>query len=135
MAIFYVAATLPNGFRALAGTLLAALAGWTAIAAGFALSPDGWDSRLLHRGEGAFATYLVTVSPFIALLFWQPPAGLAAGRRSLLGAGLLIALVLVCARLSDNRIVWLAFAASLLLVAFAARPRASPRGRPAPSRC
>ena len=127
IAIFYVAATLRGGFRALAVTFLAALAGWSAIAAGLALSPDGWDSRLLHRGEGAFATYLVTVAPFIALLVWQPPAGLAGGRGSLLAAGLLIGLVLVSARLSDNRIVWIAFAVSLIVVAFAAPPRASRR--------
>lgn len=127
MAIFYVVAALPNGFRALAATLLVGLALWTALAIGFALTPQGWDARLLHRGEGAFATYLVTVSPFIALLFWRQPAGVGVARGSLLAAGVLIALVLVSARLSDNRIVWIAFAASLILVAFAARSHASPR--------
>ena len=126
MAIFYVAVTATrDGFATLAGTLLAGLAFWTALAIGFAMSTGGWDSRLFHRGEGAFATYLVTVSPFVALLLWQPPAGVGTGSRSLAVAVLLIALVLVSARLSDNRILWIAFAASVIIIAAAARPRVS----------
>jgi O-antigen ligase len=124
MAIFYVAATeTPNGFMALAGTLLVGLAFWTALAAGFAMSAAGWDSRLFHRGEGAFATYLVTVSPFVALLLWQAPVGVATTRRSLLAAALLVGLLLVSARMSDNRILWIAFAASLIIIASCAGPR------------
>lgn len=127
MTIFYVAVTTTrNGFAALAGTLLAGLAFWTALAVGFALSVAGWDSRLFHRGEGAFATYLVTVSPFVALLLWRPPAGLASGPRSLAAAVLLIALVLISARLSDNRILWIALAASVIIIAAGARPRIAP---------
>jgi O-antigen ligase len=122
MAIFYVAATTTQGgFGALAGTLLAGLAFWTALAVGFAMSAGGWDARPFHRGEGAFATYLVTVSPFVALLLWRPPAGLASGPRSLAVAILLIALVLISARLSDNRILWVAFAASVIVIAAGAR--------------
>lgn len=126
MAIFYVAATATrNGFGVLAGTLLAGLGFWTALAVGMTFAPEGWDARPFHRGEGAFATYLVTVSPFIALLLWHPPVGFAAGRRSLAVAALLIALALVAARMSDNRILWIAFAASVILIAACVRPRVS----------
>ena len=127
MTIFYVAvAAEPRGFTALAGTLLAGLAFWTALAIGFAMSSAGWDARLFHRGEGAFATYLVTVSPFLAFLLWPAPAGVATGSRSLVVAVLLITLVLVAARMSDNRILWIAFAASVIIIAASARSRVSP---------
>jgi hypothetical protein len=44
LAICYVAsATRPEGYRILAGALLGGLAFWTALAAGLALSPIGWD--------------------------------------------------------------------------------------------
>jgi O-antigen ligase len=117
MAIFYVAATQRRGFELLGAALLAGLAFWTAVAIGFALSPTGWDLRPFHRGEGAFATYVVTVAPFLALLLWPPPLGYASGARSLIVLAGSIALLLVAARMSENRIVWVAFAASLLIVA------------------
>ena len=121
MAIFYVAAALRGGFAMLSATALAGLAFWTALAVGFSLSATGWDLRPFHRGEGAFATYIVTVAPFMALLVWRPPLGHADGARSLLATLGLIALVLYAARMSDNRILWLAFAASLLIVAACTR--------------
>ena len=123
MAIFYVAATLRGGFAMLSGTILAGLAFWTALAAGLALSTMGWDLRPLHRGEGAFATYIVTVAPFVALLLWRPPLGHARDARSLIVTIGLIALVLYAARMSDNRILWIAFAASVLIVAACTRTR------------
>lgn len=126
MTIFYVAvAATPRAFAALTGALLCGLAFWVALAIGFAISGTGWDARLFHRGEGAFATYLVTVSPFLAFLLWQAPAGVATGPRSLAVAILLIVLVLVAARMSDNRILWVAFAASVIAIAAGARSRSS----------
>ena len=123
MAIFYVAATLRGGFAMLSGTLVAGLVFWTALAAGFVLSSTGWDLRPFHRGEGAFATYIVTVAPFLALLLWRPPLGHARGGLSLVVTIGLLALVLYAARMTDNRVLWLAFAASLLIVAACTRTR------------
>jgi O-antigen ligase len=123
MAIFYVAAALRGGFAMLSGTALAGLAFWTALAIGLSLSATGWDLKPFHRGEGAFATYLVTIAPFVALLLWRPPLGFATGVRSLLVTIGLIGLVLYAARMSDNRILWIAFAASLLIVAACTRTR------------
>ena len=125
MAIFYVAATSRDGFRVLSAALLAGLAFWTALAVGLALSASGWDLRPFHRGEGAFATYLVTVAPFLALLLWPPPVGHETGTRSLAMLIALSALVLLVARMSDNRILWMAFAASLLIIAGCTRARAA----------
>jgi O-antigen ligase len=131
-AVFYVATLAPDGgFDRLASTALGALAFWTALACGLALSANGFDATPLHRGEGAFATYLVTFAPFVLLLCWPAPAGFATGRRSYLVAALLFGLVVVTARLSENRIVWLALAASLVVVAIAVRSRGTGRQRTA----
>ena len=126
IAIFYIATTATReGFGVLAATLLAGLGFWTALAIGMSLAAEGWDARPYHRGEGAFATYLVTVSPFIALLLWPAPVGFATGRRSFAVAALLVALVVVAARMTDNRILWIAFAASVIVIATCVRPRVS----------
>jgi O-antigen ligase len=63
----------------------------------------------------------VTVAPFVALLLWKPPLGHATGARSLIVTIALIALVLWAGRMSDNRVLWLAFAASLTIVAACTR--------------
>jgi O-antigen ligase len=120
MAIFYVAASrVPVGFDRLAGTTLAALAFWTSLAAGIALSALGWDTNPFHRGDGAFATYLVTVAPFAWLLGWTPPVGVRRHPRAWIVLALLLVLLVVTARLSENRIVWIAFTAGVLIVVFA----------------
>jgi O-antigen ligase len=59
---------------------------------------------------GAFSTYCVLVAPFLITLLAPAPVGFGAGRLSMIvGAGLL-ALLLVTAKLSENRMVWIALA-------------------------
>ena len=129
IAVFYVATLAgSNGFDRLAATGLCALAFWTALASGMAMSAN-FDATPFHRGEGAFATYLVTFAPFVLLLCWPAPAGFATSRRSYLVAALLFGLVVVSARLSENRIVWLALAASLVVVAIGVRAHGKGRQR------
>jgi len=129
MALFYLAVVgAPRGFAVLAATWLAGFAVWTSLAAGMELSWAGWDARPLHRGEGAFATYLVTASPFLWLLAWRVPVGVRASGRDWFGAALLFALLIVTARLSENRIVWIAFAAQAIVLAmWSQRPARLPR--------
>ncbi|HVF63578.1 MAG TPA: O-antigen ligase family protein [Casimicrobiaceae bacterium] len=120
--IFYVAAsTSEAAFRALAATSIAALAFWVALAIGFAIAGGGLDLRPFHRGEGAFTTYLVTLSPFLALLCWRPPAGFATHPRTFGVAIFIGVLVVIAARLSSNRVVWLAFATAVIVIALAMR--------------
>jgi O-antigen ligase len=111
----------------LAAALLAGLAFWTMLALGLHWSPIGWDARLAHRGSGAFATYLATVAPFVMLLVWPPPGGMNTGPRFSLAALALCALVLIGARLSDARILWIALAAAVAITAFCSGRRASGR--------
>lgn len=113
LAIFYIAAATQRGFALLAPAALGTFAFWAALAVGLALSPMGWDARPFHRGDGAFATYLVTTAPLLLLLAWPAPVGLRAGTRSLLMAAFLLALLIAAIRLADSRIAWIALAASV----------------------
>lgn len=121
-------ATLSGAGRALLGTALGGLAFWAALAVGLALSPAGWNARLAHMGVVAYSTYLVTVAPLLLLLAWRPPSGWHDGPRTPAVALLLFALLLLTARMSDNRIVWLSLAVALLVLLVAWRPEV-PRRR------
>lgn len=125
----YVAVAGGHG-RTVAAAVLGALAFWPALAVGLALSPAGWNARLAHMGVVAYSTYLVTVAPLLMLVVWTPPVGLRDGRHAPAVALALFALVVATARMSDNRIVWLALAAGLVVLVTAWRP-ALPRGRTA----
>jgi O-antigen ligase len=133
-AVCYVAAaTRPEGFRVLAGTLVGSLAFWTAVAVGLELSPIRWDPRLVHWAPGVYTTWLVTVAPFVLLLVWPPPAGFHDGRRAVAIAALLFALTIATARLAEARAVWIAFFAMLAVgglcaLGAGARLRAVPLG-------
>ena len=132
LAICYVAsATRPEGYRILAGALLGGLAFWTALAAGLALSPIGWDPGHAHWAPGVYTTWLVTVAPLALLLLWPAPAGFGSGPRAVAVAVLVVALTIATARLADARIVWIALVASLAVgaacsIRAGARPRAAP---------
>ena len=111
MTIFYVAAHDREAWRTLIATVLASFALLAGLAGALAALPGGWNPARWHAGVGAFSTYLVLVAPLLLTLLAPAPAGFAGGRRSLLIAGVLLALLLVAARLSDNRMVWVALAA------------------------
>ena len=123
--MFYVAATQARGWQVMVAAVLAGVAFWPALALGLSLSSAGWNARLAHMGVVAYSTYLVTVAPMLLVLLWPAPIGFASGWRSVAVALLLFALVLVTARLSDNRIVWIALAASVVVLVAALRPALS----------
>ena len=129
-AIAFYVATLAGASRVLLAAMLAGLAFWPALAAGFALSPVGWNARLAHMGVAAYSTYLATVAPLLLLLAWPPPLGWNARWTAPAAGALVLALVVVTARLTDNRIVWLAFGAAVVVLAVAA-PRSGSRARAA----
>jgi O-antigen ligase len=117
---YLIAAKRIDGWRLVAGTLLAGMAFWPALVVGFELSPARWNPRLAHMGVVAYSTYLATVAPLLLLLLWRPPIGFGASRSAIAVAALLFGLVLATARLSDNRIVWLAFGASIVVASLCA---------------
>ena len=126
--IFYVAGTAAAGWRVLAGAALAGLAFWPALALGLYLSASGWNARLAHMGVVAYSTYLATFAPLLVLLVWPAPLGFGGHRRAGWVAALLLALLLVTARLSENRIVWIALAVAIAVLAASLRGRL-PRAR------
>jgi O-antigen ligase len=111
MVIFYIAARDREAWRALVAVALMSFALLAALAAAFAASRAGWDAARWHAGVSAFSTFLVLVAPLLITLLAPAPIGFGAGRQTLAIATALLALLLVAARLSDNRMVWIALAA------------------------
>src|SRR5207237_6610492 len=105
---FFVAARATNAWQTLAAAALASFALLAALAIGLATSIGGWDAGHWHVGVGAFSTYLVMVAPLLVMLVAPPPAGFAGRTPSLMLIVALLVLILATARLSDNRMVWVA---------------------------
>ena len=122
MAIFYVAARDARSVRALIGAALASFVCFALLALG-AEATTGWDPGRFHHGVGAWSTWLVLIAPFMFALIAPPPAGFGGGAR-LLGVGLaLLALLIVSARMTDNRVVWIALATVFATASLAAALR------------
>jgi O-antigen ligase len=110
MAAFYTVTRDAVAWRTLVGTALVSFATLTALAVGFAASYGGWDAGRWHVGVGAFSTWVVLVAPLLLTLLAPAPTGFGGGRSALALAVGLLALVLVAARMADNRMVWIALA-------------------------
>jgi O-antigen ligase len=119
--IFHVAVRTPAAFRVLLTTaigicaVLAVLAGVELLGAGAVDSERALVRS--HGGVGAYSTYLVLVIPLVPLLLLPPPSGF--GNRAAVGAIALaiLALLLFAARLTENRMVWIALAAAAVMAA------------------
>lgn len=110
MAAFYAAARDATAWRTLVGVTLGSFALLAALAVGVAPSFGAWDAGRWHIGVGAFSTFVVLVAPLLLTLLAPAPAGFGGGRYTVILAIVLLALVLVTARLADNRMVWIALA-------------------------
>ena len=110
MVAFYVAPHSPAAWRAVVGLALAAFAVYAGLALGAALTAAGWDPVRWHSGVGPYATHVVLVAPLLLTLLAPPPVGFGSGARNVAFAVALLALLLVSARLTDNRAVWIALA-------------------------
>lgn len=110
MFIFYVAARDAHALRVLIGAAFASVACFALLAIGMVVVTGQWVAGRWHHGVGAWSTWLVLIAPFMFALLAPPPAGFGRGIRSLLVGLLLLALMIVTARMTDNRIVWIALA-------------------------
>ncbi len=106
----YVAPTTPAAWRTLVGTALAAFAAYGALALGAALSASGWDPARWHSGVGPYATHVVLIAPLLLTLLAPAPLGFGSHARNVMLGIAMLALLLVSARLTDNRVVWIALA-------------------------
>lgn len=114
---FYVAARDLAAWRRLIVWLLASFALAATSALVLMASPWGWSPGRWHVGVGPYATYLVLVAPFLVLLVVPPPLGFARGRRSAALLAFLLVVLLITARETDNRMVWVALATVCVMCA------------------
>jgi O-antigen ligase len=122
--IFYVAVQRESGFRLMLSTAViaaVALAGLGTLeqwgAPGGPLDNDDFRPQ---GGVGAFSTYLVLVIPLLPLLLAPAPTGF--GPRPIIGLLALaaFAVLLMAARLTENRMFWVALAAGFVVAAILA---------------
>ena len=118
--IFYMAAYNARALRALTVTALASFAFFAVLALALDRTGGAWDASLYHHGVGPWSTWVVMVAPLLILLVGPRPVGQGLGKPWLLLAGLLLALMVITARMTDNRIVWVALAAVFGIGALAA---------------
>jgi O-antigen ligase len=123
VAAFFIATTDVVILRRYIATALASFAIMAALAIGYALTPAGWDPALKHNGVGPFSTYLVLVAPLLFALLAPPPFGLPRRGPALALCAVLLGLLVAAARLTDNRMVWIALAAVFATAAIASAAR------------
>jgi O-antigen ligase len=119
---FYVGMRDTRDFRAMLIALLCAFALLGVAAAVQALVTGSFDPTRWHHDVGAWSTHLVEIAP-LTLFVLAGFDGAGATRRRVLAFAALLVLLFVNARLTDNRIVWLAFAASFGVAALVAALR------------
>ncbi len=120
--IFYVAADSERRLRALTTTAVAVGAFLSALAIGLIVARGDPVLALepFHGGVGAFSTYLVLIVPLFPVLLAPAPAGYGVNRRTLALSAAILVVMLFAARMSDNRMIWAAFAVGLLVAALLA---------------
>jgi O-antigen ligase len=123
MFVFYVAGRDARSFRTLAAVALASFAVLAVLAIGTALVTGDWDAGRWHHGVGPWATWTVIVAPLLFALLAPPPAGFANGERSVAIGLVLVALLVITDRMTDNRIVWVALAGTFGAASLAAAIR------------
>jgi O-antigen ligase len=118
MFVFYVAARSGAAFRAVATTAVG-IAVLLSILAIHAVIVRGGDPEKmiahLHGGVGAFSTYLVLVVPLLPMLFARRPLGYGTGPVTVACVASSFILLIVAARTTENRMIWLAFAAGFIV--------------------
>jgi O-antigen ligase len=110
MVAFYVAPHSSRAWRGLIGVALGAFAVYAALAIGAAMTTAGWEPSRWHSGVGPYATHVVLIAPLLLTLLAAPPAGFGSRARTIAIGIAMLALLLVSARLTENRVVWIALA-------------------------
>ena len=123
MLVFYVAARDARSVRLLIGAALASFACFALLAIGMTIVDGAWDSGRWHHGVGPWSTWVVLIAPFMFALIAPPPAGFGGGMRLVALGLVLLALLIVTARMTDNRVVWIALAAVFATASLAAALR------------
>ena len=120
---FFIASCDIVTLRRYAATALASFVIMATLAIGYALSPGGWDPAQKHNGVGPYSTYVVLAAPLLLTLIAPTPVGLRRRGPALALGAVLLALLVASARLTDNRMVWIALAAVFATAAIASAAR------------
>ena len=120
MLAFYVAARDARSLRVLVAAALSSFAFFALLAIGMGAAQGGWDAARWHTGVGPWSTWLVLVAPFLFALIAPKPAGFGGGAPLAAVGVALLALLIVTARMSENRIIWIALGASFATASLAA---------------
>jgi O-antigen ligase len=138
MFIFYVAARSGLAMRILVLTALGvdAVLCILAITAAMGEGMSDLDNALsrAHGGAGAFSTYLVMAVPLLGLLLAPRPMGFGTRWPVIAGAGLVFVLMLMAARITENRMFWVALTVGFVVAAVLAAWRWRAGLRRAPRR-
>jgi len=120
---FYIASVDVATLRRYTATALASFAIMSALAIGYALTAAGWDPALKHNGVGPYSTYVVLTAPLLLVFLAPAPVGFGQRGPALALCAVLLALLVASARLTDNRMVWIALAAVFAIAAIVAAAR------------
>jgi O-antigen ligase len=123
MFMFYMAARDAKSMRILVGAALASFAALSLLAIGMNQLLGTWDAGRWHQGVGPWSTWVVLVAPFMFALIAPPPAGFGGGVRMVVTGLALLALLVATARMTDNRVVWIALVAVFATASLAAALR------------
>ena len=136
--IFYVATRSGAAFRATVSVALATGVVLSLLALPAVLSHSGLDLEKFlvrrHGGVGAFSTWLVLIVPLVPLLLAPRPAGYGTGPLALGVATVTFVVLLVGARATENRMIWVALAVGFVAAATLAAWRWRARLTRAPKR-
>ena len=110
--IFYMAARSLYAWRVLLVTAIGAFAFYAALALGMATVGGGWDPSRWHSGVGPYSTEVVLVAPLLLAFLAPSPVGFGRRRRGVLMLLVTLVLMMASARLTENRMVWIALAAT-----------------------
>ncbi len=109
--------------RVLIIAALASFVFFALLAIGMHVVLGTWDAGRWHQGVGPWSTWLVLIAPFLFALIAPPPAGFGGGPRLVLLGLVLLGLLIVSARMTDNRVVWVALATVFATASLAAALR------------
>jgi O-antigen ligase len=122
IAIFYYVAEDDHAIRTLVAATIGGFALHAVLMLGLASHTGDHDTFRWHFGNGWVATWLALTAPFLALPLFARPLGFRGGPKSILVALALFALLMAAAAATENRMIWIAFAAqAMVLSAFAIR--------------